>query len=665
MEVIAFAFHRQSRGDSSEFTEPAICTENNNLSTHLRSGKVADLESLMIKSAYAISHLLLTPLAHPARKGATAVSLLAFVLILMMEATPLSAAVTWTGTIDGNWNNGGNWDTTAIPPPDSDIVFPADAVTLRPNTVNNLGPYSLNSITIVGAYTITSSTKLTTPTINASATATLAAPLGIPPAGLITIIQQTGTATLTLSGIISGTGGVTVAGPGVIQFTGSQANTYTGLTSVATTGTGYLRLARTGVESIPADLTVVASGKVVVDAASSQINYSSLVTVNGTLDISLASGHDSGSDTETIGALTGTGLVQLGSRRLGCYLSPTNPTYSGVLVGTAASSFRKHGLFTQKLSGSSPNLFGTTVVNGSALTVLGIQPSSNITANDGTVLLAKLASVGSVSMTGTSNLSIGNEPGVENQSTSKSLSLASTTRLDVFTGSTAGNSRLSVVGSVVLNGAALTVNTDVAPPAPATTIVIIDNDGTADPVSGAFASLPEGAEITSSGATPITFTISYVGGDGNDVTLTSLSGAPTVNRPAISSASTATGTVGSAFTYAITASNTPTSYAASNLPAGLSVNTSSGVISGTPTVAGAKSVLISASNASGTGSGTVTVTISGTGPDPAGGTPLPPGPATTTTSSSHSGCGSGGAMAVLSLMLMLGLTLIADQRRRR
>ncbi len=595
-------------------------------------------------------------------------SLLALGFILMMASTPLSAAtVTWTGTIDDKWSTGGNWNTTAVPPPDSDLVFPSNAVALRPNPVNDLGPYALNSITIVGAYTITSSTKLTTPTINASATATLDSPLGIPAAGLITIIQQTGTETLTLSGIISGTGAVTVAGPGITQFTGSQANTYTGVTSVATTGTGYLRLARTGVESIPADLTVVALGKVVIDAASSQINYSSLVTVNGTLDMSLATGLDSGTDNETIGGLAGTGMVQLGTRRLGCYLSPTNPTYSGVLVGTAASSFRKHGLFTEKLSGSSPNLLGPTVVNGSDLTVLGIQPSSDITATDGTVLLAKLASVGSVSMTGTSNLSIGNESGVENQSTCKNLTLSSTSRLDVFTGSTAGNSKLSVVGSVVLHGAALTVNTDVAPPAPGTTIVIIDNDGTTDPVSGTFASLPEGAEITSSGATPITFTVSYVGGDGNDVTLTSLSGAPTVNRPAISSASTATGTVGSAFTYNITATNTPTSYAASNLPAGLSVNTSTGVISGTPTTAGAKSVLISASNASGTGSGTVTVTISGTGPGPTGGTPLPPGPATVSSgsSSSSSGCGSGGVVAVLSLMLMLGMTLIADRRRQR
>ena len=591
---------------------------------------------------------------------------IAAMAVMIMSATSLVAAVgtvTWTGTIDNKWSTGGNWDTTAIPPPNSDLVFPSNAVALRPNPVNDLGAYPLNSITIVGAYTITSSTVLTTPTINASATATLAAPLGIPPAGLITIIQQTGTETLTLSGIISGTGGITVGGPGVTQFTGSQANTFTGLTTVMTTGSGYLRLARAGAESIPSDLTIAAGGAVLVDANSSQIHYTSLVTDNGTLDISLATGLDSSIDNETIGGLAGTGLVQLGDRTLGCYLSPTNPTYSGVLVGSTLSSFHKYGLFTEILSGSSPSFLGTTVVNGSALTLLGVQTSSNITVTGGTLLVGHLGSFGSVSMTGTSNLSIGNEPGVENQSTVKSLTLTSSNRVDVFTGSTAGNSRLNVVGAVALNGAALTVNTNVAPPTAGTIIVIIDNGGTTNPVSGTFASLPEGAQITSSGATPITFTVSYVGGDGNDVTLTAVSAS---TRPGVNSASTATGTVASAFTYSITATNTPTSFAASNLPAGLAVNTNTGVISGTPTIAGSTSVLISATNASGTGSGTVTVTISGNGPGPSGGIPLPPGPATTptaSTGSSHSRCGSGGAVAVL--MLMLGLALISNLRRRR
>jgi hypothetical protein len=87
------------------------------------------------------------------------------------------------------------------------------------------------------------------------------------------------------------------------------------------------------------------------------------------------------------------------------------------------------------------------------------------------------------------------------------------------------------------------------------------------------------------------------------------------NRPAITSATSASGTVGSAFNYAITASNSPTSYAATGLPAGLSVNTATGAISGTPTAAGASSVSLSATNAFGTG-GTTTLAISIATPAP-------------------------------------------------
>ena len=104
----------------------------------------------------------------------------------------------------------------------------------------------------------------------------------------------------------------------------------------------------------------------------------------------------------------------------------------------------------------------------------------------------------------------------------------------------------------------------------------------------------------------------------SNVTVTVLSA--TSSAPVISSATTASGTVGQAFSYQITASNSPTSYNAANLPAGLSVNTSSGAITGAPTAAGASSVTISATNAGGTGTATLSITISA---PPSGGLPAP------------------------------------------
>ena len=79
--------------------------------------------------------------------------------------------------------------------------------------------------------------------------------------------------------------------------------------------------------------------------------------------------------------------------------------------------------------------------------------------------------------------------------------------------------------------------------------------------------------------------------------------------PVITGTLSATGTTGTAFSYQITATNNPTSYGASGLPAGLSVNTSTGLIGGTPTSTGVSTVTLSATNAGGTGSAPMTITV--------------------------------------------------------
>src|SRR4051812_40902198 len=76
--------------------------------------------------------------------------------------------------------------------------------------------------------------------------------------------------------------------------------------------------------------------------------------------------------------------------------------------------------------------------------------------------------------------------------------------------------------------------------------------------------------------------------------------------PAINSLTTASATVGTAFSYTVSASNTPTSYNIGTLPPGLSA--SGNAITGQPTTAGTYQVALSANNNSGTG-GTTTLTI--------------------------------------------------------
>ena len=77
--------------------------------------------------------------------------------------------------------------------------------------------------------------------------------------------------------------------------------------------------------------------------------------------------------------------------------------------------------------------------------------------------------------------------------------------------------------------------------------------------------------------------------------------APGSTTPVITSNGTARGQVGQAFTYLITATNSPTSFAATGLPDGLSVDTVAGLISGIPTTATTEpaSIILTATNASG------------------------------------------------------------------
>lgn len=79
--------------------------------------------------------------------------------------------------------------------------------------------------------------------------------------------------------------------------------------------------------------------------------------------------------------------------------------------------------------------------------------------------------------------------------------------------------------------------------------------------------------------------------------------------PTITSANTASATHSVPFSFSITASESPTSYAATGLPSGLSVNTVTGLISGTPVAAGTSVVSVSATNAGGTGTQSLTITV--------------------------------------------------------
>ena len=74
-----------------------------------------------------------------------------------------------------------------------------------------------------------------------------------------------------------------------------------------------------------------------------------------------------------------------------------------------------------------------------------------------------------------------------------------------------------VTGTVALGSATLTIDSNGFAPAVGDKLLILDNDTNSDPIVGTFNSLPEGSTPVSSDGQ--TFKVSYVGGDGNDITL--------------------------------------------------------------------------------------------------------------------------------------------------
>lgn len=138
---------------------------------------------------------------------------------------------------------------------------------------------------------------------------------------------------------------------------------------------------------------------------------------------------------------------------------------------------------------------------------------------------------------------------------------------------------------------------------------------------------------TTTGTSAVSVSANNSAGPGPVTTVTFAIG----NIPVITSAASASGTVGTALTFNVTATNGASSFVASGLPSVLAINAASGVISGTPSTAGTFTATITAANASGTSApANLVLTIaaassggggsSGGGSSGGGGTPATPAP---------------------------------------
>jgi hypothetical protein len=140
--------------------------------------------------------------------------------------------------------------------------------------------------------------------------------------------------------------------------------------------------------------------------------------------------------------------------------------------------------------------------------------------------------------------------------------------------------------------------------------------GSNEPTSFGATGLPPGLAVNSStgvisgnpvvaGTYAATISAGNAGGTDTEPLTVTILPAP----PVITSGLSATGAEGAAFNYQITASNNPVSFNATGLPPGLTVDSSTGTVSGVPTASGSFAITISASNAGGTGSATRALTI--------------------------------------------------------
>ena len=260
---------------------------------------------------------------------------------------------------------------------------------------------------------------------------------------------------------------------------------------------------------------------------SGQIQLLGTSTYTGTTDIQggtlmIGNGWGAGSlaDASTITG-SGSGTLQLNKKNGNSYIM-RNTIGGAIKVNVHTGDIR--------LTATSGYTGATTIDAGATLTVNGTVTNTIITVNGADALLGGAGRVGEVNFgVNGGKLAPGNTlDGYGTLDTGDvDLSSAGTVTLELVLGGTTGGlnfDRLRVAGSVDLSGQELGLSLASGyTPDVGDAFGIIDNDA-ADAVSGTFSGLSEGSTFTL-GSTE--FSISYVGGDGNDVVVT------TIPEPAI------------------------------------------------------------------------------------------------------------------------------------
>ena len=429
-----------------------------------------------------------------------------------------AATRTWSGAVGTGWNTAGNWLEGFVPVNGDDLVFPDNPVSRDSNndiaglsiasvsvTTTNTGAnynYSGNAITLNGPITFANpGSGSNNP--HWAIPLTLGASITLTSSGRLTFVEGAialganglslqADGDLRVSGAIAGTGALTKNGGSPLTLAG--ASTYSGATQVnsgmlvagsagalgsSATGTTFangttLRLSF-GPFTLPEPLTF--SGPTGTISMIENIQLSGPIAFTGTLNYQATSAGSISGPITSAGTLVITGPNALST-------SGDSPAFTGT-VQINSGNFIPQGTFPAAINLQAPGgLFGTAT-------------SGLLTMTGGTfapgIVLQFFAPAGLASSGGMHNLVM--VPGLP------------VTNYD----------QIQVTGAVSLAGT--TLNPTAAGVLPlGLTFVIILNDGV-DPVVGTYVDKPEGSTFLQFGNW---FSITYVGGDGNDVVLTTI-----------------------------------------------------------------------------------------------------------------------------------------------
>ncbi len=466
---------------------------------------------------------------------------------------------------------------------------------------------------------------------------------GTPTATSNSTVIITATSSGTTSGGTSTTGTSTTGTSTTGTSTTGTSTTGTSTTGTSTTGTSTTGTSTTGTSTTGTSTTGTSTTGTSTTGTSGTGTGGTSTTGTSTTGTSTTGTSTTGTSGTSTGGTSTTGTSTTGTSTTGTSGTGTGGTST---TGTSTTGTSTTGTSTTGTSTTGTSTTGTSSTGTGGTSTTGTTGIQTFTGTLGILINSSVTS--GTSTTGTSGT--GTSPTFSGTLGSVSGVVGQTFSYTLPTGAFAsGGQSLSYNASGVPQG--LTVNSgngsiNGTPTQAGNSQVVIfaTNPGgqsasallgigiSSSTSSGTSTTATSGTSTTATSGTSTTATSGTSTTATSGTSTTATSGTSTTGTTGTATTGTApvfsgslvstTGTVGRAFSYTLPtgaftgATGQTLTYAATGLPAGLSINAATGAISGTPTTAGSSSVVIRASNAgtsSTATSGTSTTGTSGTG----------------------------------------------------